>query len=47
MPKNPFFPADFDFQAYENWIDETREFEDAVVQDHEAREHYDLILAFI
>ena len=47
MPKN-FFPFDFDLQSYESWLNEVQkeEFEESLVQDHEAHEHYDLILAF-
>jgi len=46
MPQNSFFPSDFDLQTYENWLDENQKFEEYLVQDHEAHEHYDLILAF-
>jgi len=40
---NPF-PSDFDFETYENWLDELGD--DLIVSEYEARDHYNMMVKF-
>ena len=40
---NPF-PSDFDFETYNNWLDELGD--DKIISEHEARDHYNMLVKF-